>query len=641
MKLPLYLVLVAVAFLSGRAEAQNFTTLHTFDPYSGVWNSLPYSGGILYGGAWGGTNGGSIYGTIFSINPDGSNYHVLHSFSNGLTGTYGGGLCLSGDKLYGVCGPGWQWTSQNTNTNGAIFSLNTDGTSYNLIYTFPDQKKGVVVSETANLIISGNTIFGVTGTGNGTALGTIFQLNTDGTGFNTLYSFTGGSDGYYSLGGLFLCSNSLYGTSQNASNGILFSLITSGTNAGTFKTIYQFTGDVYGGYSSVIVNRNTIYGIAESISGFTNNIYKGYLFSLNTDGSNFQIIHTFPYGMLYDNLTPQLLLSDDTLYGVTPGAEGNRSGGYGSVFSVKTDGSDFKTLYNFTNGVDGSYPNAGLVMVGGSLIGTTSQSDSGATIFKCPTNPTTPINQTITPFDPISNQVVGVPFTITSPTSSSGLPVSISIKSGPATVSGSIITPTGAGTVVIAANQSGNTACNPAPEVTTSFTVKNFNQVIANFKTIPPKNYPCPPFAVTVPKATSGLPVTLSVVSGPAIVKGDMVTVTTAGVVVLRANQGGNAKYNPAPQVTTSFSVGTKTPNQTITPFKKIPNKTHGTSFTITLPTASSGLPVTVTVQSGNATINGNTVTLTGTGYVTLAADQGGNQYFNEAPEVTTTFFVQ
>ena len=55
----------------------------------------------------------------------------------------------------------------------------------------------------------------------------------------------------------------------------------------------------------------------------------------------------------------------------------------------------------------------------------------------------------------------------------------------------------------------------------------------------------------------------------------------------------------------------------------------------------SSGLLVAVFVQSGNATINGNTVTLTGTGYVTLAADQGGNQYFNPAPEVTTTFFVQ
>jgi uncharacterized repeat protein (TIGR03803 family) len=642
MKFPLYLVLVVFGSLSLKSLAQDFTTLHTFDPYSGVVNNLIRERSTLYGAVYGGTNGGSIYGTIFSINSDGSDYTVLHSFSNGLTGACGGGLCLSGDKLYGVCSAGWQWTSQNTNTNGAIFSLNTDGTSYNLIYTFTPQTQGGGVS--GNLIISGNTIFGVTGNGGNWAsgLGTIFQINTDGTGFNTLHSFTGGTDGYYTLGGLCLSTNNtLYGTAYNNSNGLIFSLITSGTNAGTFKTIYQFTDDVNGGSSSVIVNGNTIYGIAESVSGFTNNMYNGYLFSLNTDGSNFQIIHTFPYGMLYDNLTPQLLLLDGTLYGVTPGAEGNRPGGYGSIFSINTDGSDFRTIYNFTNGTDGSYPNAPLLYLGGFLIGTTEQTPNGATIFKSPLNPITPINQTIGSFAPISNQVVGVPFTFTTPISSSGLPVSITIKSGSAIVTGYTITPTKAGTVVIAANQSGNTACNPAPEVTTSFTVKDFNQGIANFKTIPPKNYPCPPFAVSLPKATSGLPVTLSVISGPATVKGNTVTVTTAGIVVLGANQGGNAKYNPAPQVTTSFSVGTKTSTQKITPFKKINTKIHGASFTITLPTASSGLPVAVTVQSGNASINGNTVTLTGTGYVTLAADQGGNQYFNPAPEVTTTFFVQ
>ena len=250
-------------------------------------------------------------------------------------------------------------------------------------------------------------------------------------------------------------------------------------------------------------------------------------------------------------------------------------------------------------------------------------------------------SQNVSPLESIPPQVVGVPFSISLPSASSALPVTLSILSGPATVSANTITPTGVGTVVVAADQAGNANYNPAPQVTTSFTVKNFNQGIANFKTIPSKNYPCAPFAVTRPKATSGLPVTLSVISGPATVKGNMVTVTTAGVVVLAANQGGNSQYNPAPQVTTSFSVATKTSTQTIKPFKRIPNKTYGTPFTIKLPTASSGLPVAVTVQSGNATINGNTVTLTGTGYVTLAANQAGNQYFNPAAKVTTTFFVQ
>ena len=251
------------------------------------------------------------------------------------------------------------------------------------------------------------------------------------------------------------------------------------------------------------------------------------------------------------------------------------------------------------------------------------------------------IHQTISLFEPITNQVLGVPFDIIPPTSSSYLPVTLSIKSGNAKISGNTITPTKAGIIVVAANQNGNAIYYAASQVTTNITVRNYNQDISSFTTIPSKNYPCAPFLVTLPKSTSGLPVTLSVLSGPARVKGNTITVTNPGYVVLGAQQLGNSRYNPSRQVTTSFSALPATPYQYISPFKTIPTKNHGTTFALTLPTASSGLPVAVTVQSGNATINGNTVTLTGTGYVTLAADQGGNQYFNPAPEVTTTFFVQ
>lgn len=81
--------------------------------------------------------------------------------------------------------------------------------------------------------------------------------------------------------------------------------------------------------------------------------------------------------------------------------------------------------------------------------------------------------QTISAFASIANRVVGAaPFTITAPTASSGLAVTLSVKSGPATISGNTITLTGTtGTVVIAANQSGNATFDPAPEVTTSFSV--------------------------------------------------------------------------------------------------------------------------------------------------------------------------
>ena len=80
---------------------------------------------------------------------------------------------------------------------------------------------------------------------------------------------------------------------------------------------------------------------------------------------------------------------------------------------------------------------------------------------------------------------------------------------------------------------------------------------------------------------------------------------------------------------------------QTVSNFSTISSKTHPSSpFSIIAPTASSGLPVTVTVKSGPATISGGTVTLTGTGTVVLAANQSGNSTYDAAPEVTTFFSV-
>jgi hypothetical protein len=50
--------------------------------------------------------------------------------------------------------------------------------------------------------------------------------------------------------------------------------------------------------------------------------------------------------------------------------------------------------------------------------------------------------------------------------------VSVTVKSGPATISGKVVTLTGRGTVILGANQQGSAQYLPAAQVTTSFTVK-------------------------------------------------------------------------------------------------------------------------------------------------------------------------
>src|SRR5262249_16066901 len=55
--------------------------------------------------------------------------------------------------------------------------------------------------------------------------------------------------------------------------------------------------------------------------------------------------------------------------------------------------------------------------------------------------------------------------------------------------------------------------------------------------------------------ASSGLPVSFTVVSGPAMLSGTELFITGAGLVTVRASQSGNADYRHAPDVDQSFQV--------------------------------------------------------------------------------------
>lgn len=64
-----------------------------------------------------------------------------------------------------------------------------------------------------------------------------------------------------------------------------------------------------------------------------------------------------------------------------------------------------------------------------------------------------------------------------------------------------------------------------------------------------------PPFDL-IASSTSGLPVEFSLISGPATVTGNTVTLTgDTGTVIIEANQPGNAQYNPADPVRQAFAV--------------------------------------------------------------------------------------
>ncbi len=135
--------------------------------------------------------------------------------------------------------------------------------------------------------------------------------------------------------------------------------------------------------------------------------------------------------------------------------------------------------------------------------------------------------------------------------------------------------------------------------------------------------------------ASSGLPVTYKV-TGPATLSGNVVILTGAGTVGVGAYQTGSAFYNAAPVAHLSFTVSKVT--QTIT-FPAIGEHQVGDVFPLTV-TASSGLPVTLSIASGPATLSGSTVTVTAKGTVKIKAVQAGDTSFAAAPSLLVGFSV-
>jgi hypothetical protein len=233
----------------------------------------------------------------------------------------------------------------------------------------------------------------------------------------------------------------------------------------------------------------------------------------------------------------------------------------------------------------------------------------------------------------VSNRTFGdVPFTVTAASNSAGA-FTYTVVSGPATISSSTVTLTGAGTVTIRASQvaNGNYA---AATATTSFTVA-VKAPTLSFDAIAAQTYGNAPFVVSAASASSGA-ITYTVVSGPATLAGSTVTLTGAGAVTIRASQVANGNYAAA-TATTNFTVAAEVP---VLNFSAIANQTYGAApFLVSATSASSGT-VTYSVTSGPASISGNTVTLTGVGTVLLRASQAANGNY-AAAAATTSFPVK
>ena len=218
---------------------------------------------------------------------------------------------------------------------------------------------------------------------------------------------------------------------------------------------------------------------------------------------------------------------------------------------------------------------------------------------------------------------------------SSGLQVSFTVVSGAGSLANNMLTLTGAGSVTVRAAQPGNEQFYAAPAVEASFTVTKAGQSIT-FGLLTDKPVGTTPIALSA-TASSGLLIAFSIVSGPAVLNSNVVTLTGAGVVTVRASQPGNSNYTAATSVDRSFVV-TKTA-QFIT-FGPLSRQTLGDAPFPLMASATSGLTVSYSILSGPAVLSGKVVTVTNTGLVVVRANQPGDGVYAPAPPVDQSFVV-
>ena len=214
--------------------------------------------------------------------------------------------------------------------------------------------------------------------------GAVYKLTLPADTFSTLYTFTGAADSATPLNSVLYGSNGdLYGTTfGNLVFGTYGTVYKVSPSAGTLTTLFQFTGDVNGGYPA----SNLIQDSVGNLYGSTNLGGSGYgtLFELSPSNSITTLESFTPDTGENDSSSP-ILGSDGNFYGVTLGGGAT---GLGTFY--KLSAGVLTTLYTFQGTGDGAAPGGPLVEgPDGNFYGATgniasvTQADGGSgTIFK-------------------------------------------------------------------------------------------------------------------------------------------------------------------------------------------------------------------------------------------------------------------
>lgn len=315
-------------------SAGQITTLHNFgdtgDNLDGIYPSgglVMDSQGVLYGVTlYGGANS---RGTVFSYDPTANVYTVIYAFDMIGGPNIPTNVTLAGNALYGVSQAGGQFNQ------GTIFKLalptKTALLKGSMLHSFHNNGLDGFNPWGALLYAQDKKLYGTTVYGGQYGNGTIFRLSANGSGYTVLHNFN-------------VTNSSAVSDGVNPYAGLV---------QGADGTFYGATES----YASDAVYKLS-YGILFSFQPTTGVLTVLHRFNYSTDGA-------FPY-------YPVTIGTDGKLYGTT--SDGGPAGG-GTAFQLNTDGSNFNLLHAFdaSSAVDGSHSYAGLVEGSdGNLMGLTS-----------------------------------------------------------------------------------------------------------------------------------------------------------------------------------------------------------------------------------------------------------------------------
>ncbi len=206
-----------------------------------------------------------------------------------------------------------------------------------------------------NVTVIGNTLYGMTQGGN------LFSVNKDGGNYKDLHFF---KLNLSTPGSLIAIGKKLYGMTTvggKGGEGNIFSIDTNGNN---YKDVYDFSNGMTDfPLGNLIYSSGMFYGTLSNDGKY----FYGGIFSIDTNGTHYTELHDFNGTDGERPSAGSLALSGNTLYGMTPNGGAN---GMGVIFSIQTNGTNFKDLFNFDS-ASGNMPNGSVIMAGGKLCGMT------------------------------------------------------------------------------------------------------------------------------------------------------------------------------------------------------------------------------------------------------------------------------